>query len=202
MSRSPFVDLPVKQYHPLIGVGTIAQIAALPKQPFAELKQLWRELYGVAPSTHNRLFIEKRIAYKLQEREYAKKHPELLIKNRERIDRLIERLGIEEHQSDGSVHGRRAGTKGGKRRRGARVQLMAGTVLTREFRGRTVRVMVNADGRYEYDGVPYTSLTAIAFAVTGVRWSGLDFFGLNRKVSLSPQLRTESNVDRATREAT
>ncbi|MEQ1956052.1 DUF2924 domain-containing protein [Mesorhizobium yinganensis] len=34
------------------------------------------------------------------------------------------------------------------------------------------------DRGYVYDGKLYSSLTAIAFAITGARWSGPRFFGL------------------------
>ena len=44
-----------------------AQIARLPQLPMAEIKALWRELYGTENPTHNRQFLERRIAYKLQE---------------------------------------------------------------------------------------------------------------------------------------
>ncbi len=37
---------------------------------------------------------------------------------------------------------------------------------------------VAADG-FVYDGRSYRSLTAIAFAITGARWSGPRFFGLS-----------------------
>ncbi len=52
-----------------------------------------------------------------------------------------------------------------------------GTVLTREYRGQTLRVTI-LDRGFEYDGKVYRSLTAIAQAVTGTHWNGLAFFGL------------------------
>ncbi len=57
-----------------------------------------------------------------------------------------------------------------------------GTVLTRPYKGQTLAVMVLEDG-FEYEGRRYSSLTAIAKAVTGSHWNGMHFFGLAKKES-------------------
>jgi len=54
---------------------------------------------------------------------------------------------------------------------------MPGALLTRNYKGRTIRVRVLPKG-FDYDGTVYRSLTAIAEAVTGVHWNGYLFFGL------------------------
>ena len=54
---------------------------------------------------------------------------------------------------------------------------MPGTILTRPYRGRTIRVTV-LDNGFEYEGEVYRSLSAVAKAVTGSHWSGNYFFGL------------------------
>jgi hypothetical protein len=53
-----------------------------------------------------------------------------------------------------------------------------GTLLTREFKGQTFVVTTLADG-FEYEGRKYKSLSAIATKITGTRWNGFLFFGLN-----------------------
>jgi hypothetical protein len=58
-------------------------------------------------------------------------------------------------------------------------ELMPGTVLKREYKGRTIRVNVLADG-FEFEGERYKSLTAVAKAVTGKHWNGFHFFGLRQ----------------------
>ena len=55
--------------------------------------------------------------------------------------------------------------------------LSSGTRLLREWQGRTHRVTV-VDAGFEYDGRSWRSLSAIAHAITGTRWSGPLFFGL------------------------
>ncbi|MGH8566563.1 MAG: DUF2924 domain-containing protein, partial [Gammaproteobacteria bacterium] len=105
-----------------------------------------------------RKFLEKRIAYKLQEIEFRKVNPELLERNRQRIEALIE-----------------AG-ENKKPERG--VRLTRGTVLTREYQGVEHRVAVTLDGGYDFEGRLYPSLSMIAREITGTRWSAPLFFGL------------------------
>ena len=52
-----------------------------------------------------------------------------------------------------------------------------GTVLVREWNGRTYRGELMPDG-YSLDGMSYSSLTAVAHHITGAKWSGPRFFGL------------------------
>jgi hypothetical protein len=56
-----------------------------------------------------------------------------------------------------------------------------GETVTREYRGRTVRVKILASG-FEWDGRVYGSLSAVAWHATGTRWNGYAFFGLNGRV--------------------
>ena len=56
----------------------------------------------------------------------------------------------------------------------------AGTTIVRKYKGNTIRVHVVADG-FEYEGEHYTSLTAVAKAITGTHCNGFRFFGLEAK---------------------
>ena len=62
---------------------------------------------------------------------------------------------------------------------------MLGTVLTREYQGVEHRITVTLDGRYDFEGRLYPSLSMIAREITGTRWSGPLFFGL--KTSAKPK---------------
>jgi Protein of unknown function (DUF2924) len=58
--------------------------------------------------------------------------------------------------------------------------LRPGTVLGREWNGQMQRVVVLADG-FAWNGKTYPSLSKVAVAITGTRWSGPKFFGLRDK---------------------
>lgn len=57
------------------------------------------------------------------------------------------------------------------------VRPKAGTRIIREWRGKTYVVEVADDG-FIFDGGKYASLSHVARAITGTRWSGPRFFGL------------------------
>ena len=52
-----------------------------------------------------------------------------------------------------------------------------GAVLRRDWQGRRIEAVVEADG-FRWEGKLYPSLSAVARAVTGSRWNGPRFFGL------------------------
>ena len=55
--------------------------------------------------------------------------------------------------------------------------LQPGTALVREWNGRPQRVLVLDEG-FAWNGTTYRSLSEVACAITGTRWSGPRFFGL------------------------
>jgi hypothetical protein len=57
---------------------------------------------------------------------------------------------------------------------------MPGTLLTRDYKGRTICVKVLADG-FEYEGERFKSLSAVARRITGSAWNGFLFFKLTAK---------------------
>lgn len=59
-------------------------------------------------------------------------------------------------------------------------RIKPGSVLVREWKGKSHRVTVLADG-FSYDGGTYGSLSEIAVLITGTRWNGPRFFGLRTK---------------------
>jgi hypothetical protein len=61
-----------------------------------------------------------------------------------------------------------------------RAELTPGTVLVREWKQQSQRVMVMADG-FAWNGQTFDSLSKVAFAITGTRWNGPRFFGMRDK---------------------
>ena len=52
--------------------------------------------------------------------------------------------------------------------------------MVRPYKGRTIRVVVRADG-FEYEGQRYKTLTAVAEQMTGSHINGFRFFRLEAK---------------------
>lgn len=55
-----------------------------------------------------------------------------------------------------------------------------GTRLMRAWNGTTHVVVVGEDGVIQWNGQSWSSLSAVARAITGTRWSGPAFFGLRK----------------------
>lgn len=72
-----------------------------------------------------------------------------------------------------------AAGKPASRSNALRRPLRPGSRLVRQWQGRTHVVDVVEDG-FRHESQTFSSLTAIAFEITGARWSGPRFFGLNR----------------------
>ena len=58
-----------------------------------------------------------------------------------------------------------------------------GTRLVREWQGKAHIVTIGEDGIIRWDGCEWHSLSEVARAITGTRWSGPAFFGLKRKLA-------------------
>lgn len=65
----------------------------------------------------------------------------------------------------------------------ASTQLAAGSRLVRSWNGKMYVVEVTDNGQFRWHDRNWKSLSEIARAITGSRWSGPAFFGLRRKAA-------------------
>ena len=137
-----------------------ARIAELACLPMSELWTVWDQYFPRRPINPNRVFIESRIAYKVQEEAFGGLS-----------DTVRHRL-----ETIGARHSRIK-----LRARPRDINFVPGTVLLREWGDREHKVLVTAEGLFEYEGSTFKSLTAVARQITGTHWSGPMFFGLNKK---------------------
>ena len=137
--------------------SVLAQLAALKTAPVADLKQKWRDLFDREPPPYNRRFLESRLAYRIQELTYGGLSEDTI----ERLDAIADELEGKRSRQRSSLANRP----------------IAGTRLIREWNGVEHCVTVrNSD--FEYRGLPFKSLSAVAKHITGTQWNGLVFFGL------------------------
>src|SRR6266446_688813 len=88
----------------------------------------------------------------------------------------------------------------GGARRGER-NLKIGTVLVRDYHGRRHTVTVASEG-YVWEGVPYSSLSAIARAITGTVWNGPRFFAVKSAPGSDPPVHGRRRARPSRRNAT
>ena len=125
----------------------------------AQLRAAWREIWRQPAPDFAPDLLRRGIAWKLQSRA----HGILPSVTKRSLEAAAERLRKGEPIT--SVRS---------------IALKPGTRLVRSWRGKTHQVIVLESG-YEHEERRYTSLTQIAFAITGTRWSGLAFFGLKKR---------------------
>jgi hypothetical protein len=142
------------------------EIARLRGLNVGELRARWRTVFRWrAPPHLPRHLLFRILAYRLQ----ADRLGELEADTR----RLLERIGSRASEETGRLVADL---------NRSRTELKPGTLLTREWDGHLQRVMVLADG-FSWNGKLYPSLSRVALAMTGTRWSGPRFFGLDKPSS-------------------
>lgn len=140
-------------------VSVAARLAQLPHLSMENLWALWDEHFDERPNHHHRTWLESRLAHRIQERAFGPL--------KDSVRRKLEDIG-------------ETGILPPNLRRDAN-RLLPGTVLTRVFDHVEHRVHVRGTRDYEYNGRRFSSLSAVARAITGTQWSGPMFFGLKAK---------------------
>ena len=162
----------------------LTEIERLCRLTVGGLREKYREVFGEESRSNHKDFLFRRIAWRRQ----ANAEGGLSERARRRAMEIANdadlRIRAPKEAGNGGSHGGSDAnhrTAIGTIRGGRDSRLPAsGTLLTRDFKGHTHVVKVVADG-FEYDGRTYRSLSAIAGEITGTRWNGFLFFGLNRE---------------------
>ncbi len=149
-----------------------AQVARLQKMSVVELREEWKRLYdGEEPRVSNRVWLWKRLAWRVQELEYGGLSDAAL----KRLEELMPTAELALRNPPG------------KQRTPALVKPIRdkripppGTVLLRRYKGQAITVEVLANG-FEWEGRQYRSLSAVAKQVTGSHLNGVRFFHLDLK---------------------
>lgn len=135
-------------------------LTAIPDIPRAELTERWTTAYGRPPPKGlSRRLLEYAAAYHVQTRAYGASSPTL----RGKLRRTIAlNNGVAGESKSNAVTAKKP---------------PPGTRLVREWHGKTHTVEVLEQG-FLHDEQHYRSLSEVARAITGARWSGPRFFGL------------------------
>ena len=136
------------------------ELTKLVHMPIKDLRGIWKErLESEPPDVRSREVMLRLLAWRLQ----AEAFGGLDLPSERKLREIADTL-------------ERTGTYEPKQRR----DLSPGVVVTREWKGAVHRVAVTTGG-FEYDGRRFKSLSDVARTITGTRWSGPRFFGLEQK---------------------
>ncbi len=152
-----------------------ARVARLQEMSVSELREEWRKLYDEEPRSRHRVWLWKRLAWRIQELEYGG----LSDRAKRRLEELMPTAELALRTPRDFMKGVEPGLS--RAVRDTRIP-PPGTVLLRSYKGQRIAVTVLEDG-FEWEGREYRSLSAIAKEVTGAHWNGLRFFNLTRKES-------------------
>jgi hypothetical protein len=137
-----------------------AELDRLAAMPIAQLRLRYREAFrGDPPKAFGPDLLRRSIAHQIQEKAYGG-----LSRSAQRL--LDQMMRAYAAKPNGKIVLPR--------------RIKPGSILVREWKGRSHRVTVLADG-FAHDGVTFTSLSEIAVLITGTRWNGPRFFGLRSK---------------------
>ena len=141
-----------------------AELDRLAVMPIAQLRVRYREVFRAdPPKAFGPDLLRRSIAHRIQEKAYGG-----LSRSTQRLlDQMMKAFSA---KPNGKIVLPR--------------RIKPGSVLVREWKGRSHRVMVLADG-FAYDGNTYSNLSEIAGLITGTRWNGPRFFGLRSKTEES-----------------
>lgn len=153
-----------------------AKLATVAQMDADRLRHEWRRCYRATPPARLGLeLLRLGVAWKLQEQ----LHGGLSASSRRQLAELAGTL-----------------SEGGDLVRSRAVRLRQGARLVREWQGQTLTVLVLEDG-FEWQGRRWRSLSMIARAITGTRWSGPRFFGIEPTQRRTGTSRTASAAGEA-----
>lgn len=132
------------------------EIESLEELDARALKKKYRVMLSDATKCVSSPTLRAMVAYRLQEKYYGRSLSEDAIKW------LEEDCGENEPRVKPKIDGAS----------GARARLI------RIWKGERHEAVVRSDGRFEYNGQIYNSLSGIARAITGTQWNGRLFFGV------------------------
>ena len=163
MNELQKIDLTGSHTHDRTRTSVLRQLALLQTLSQEQLREKWLDLYGDEPPQYKKAFLQKRLAFRIQELFYGG------------LSEPVKAHLVQVANSDpvATVHRRIPEV------RQAPAAILPGTRLVRIWRDQRHEVTVQTDG-YEYDGRTFRSLSAVARAITGTQWNGPLFFGLRK----------------------
>jgi hypothetical protein len=155
------------------------EVAHMKRMTTCELKDRYESVCGEPPRSHNRDWLVKKIAWRLQ----ANEEGGLPERVRQRALAMADDADLRKRPSRDFTSQFQAANEQtclvADEDRDERLP-PPGTILTKTYKGRTLTVLVRQSD-FEFNGEIYSTLSAIANAVTGSHVNGFTFFKLNRK---------------------
>ena len=160
----------------------LPQIEDLPRMSATQLQAMHKELFGAEHRIANPQHLRRKIAWHLQAAkgggipESVRQYAIAVARGTELRSRISENAS--RRQAGGSLE--QTVTTTVVQTGDARLP-MPGSLIVKKYKTQTVVVKI-LDNGFEYDGRRFASLSAVAGEITGTRWNGFAFFGLEKAV--------------------
>jgi Protein of unknown function (DUF2924) len=152
------------------------ELDRLATMPIAGLRVRYRELFrSDPPKSFGPDLLRRSVAQRIQEKAYGGLSRPI----QRQLDQLIKQYAS---KPDGRIV--------------LPLRIKPGSVLVRQWKGKSHRVTVHADG-FAYDGKTFGNLSEIAVLITGTRWNGPRFFGLRSKTAEGDHPEPSSRAETA-----
>ena len=163
-----------------MSVNVAKEQAALERMRVPELRSKYEEVFREACRSNHKEWLVKRILWRMQ----ANAEGDLSERARRRAEELANDADLRlkapvERKATTPVIAVKRPANSIAHPHDDRIP-MPGSVITRDYKGRTHRVTVLGEG-FEWQGEVYLSLSAVAKAITGTHTNGFLFFGLAAK---------------------
>ncbi len=152
------------------------ELAALRRMTVTQLRTRYGEVFGEQTRSSNRQHLIRRIAWRLQALEHGTLSQRAKHRAAELADDADLRLTAPKGAPLAAAPPRPADAGANRDRR----LPPPGNIIAREYKGQPLRVTVLEDG-FEYEGLRYRTLSAVAKAITGSHLNGYAFFGLSKR---------------------
>lgn len=154
------------------------EVARLQKMSCGELRQEFARVSGEATRSKNRTWLIRRIIWRMQANVERGLSEEAINRLRELAEGADLRVTAPSPRKLSDDAARRTKNVGAGAPSG--FERLPGTLLTRVYKGRELRVLVTTKG-FEFEGELFGSLSAVAKHITGSHWSGTKFFKLDQQ---------------------
>ena len=156
------------------------EVAVLRRLSTRDLRARYAETFGETTNANNRIWLVKRIAWRLQ----VQAEGDLSERARRRAAELANDADLRLSPPVAkpmAVPPEFAALEVQRRHADDRVP-PPGTIITRTYKGETLQVQVLEHG-FSFEGAVYKSLSAVARTITGQHCNGLHFFRLGQEAS-------------------
>ncbi|MBI5788789.1 MAG: DUF2924 domain-containing protein [Candidatus Schekmanbacteria bacterium] len=150
----------------------VEQIQGLRQMTVNQLREKYEEIFGESTTARNKDYLWKKIAWRIQELEYGG----LSEQAKKRAREIANEHDIRVRLPRGAFQEFNIPAQPSRAKNKANLPA-PGTILTREYKSRTIKVEVLENG-FRYEGRVFKSLSATAREITGTNWNGRLFWGV------------------------